>query len=424
MDGRPRSELTSPSPELAAEAAQRPDGEPSPELPRAARVAALVALGGAVFVFVTGETLPVALLPQLSAGLGVSLSAVGLLVTIYAVVVVAVSAPLTHLTRRVRRRPLLCGLLAIFVLATLAAALAPGYAWLVGARLITALAQAVFWSIVAVVTVSLVPSRLRGRAVAAVFAGAAIAGIVGIPVGTWLGQQAGWRLAFVVLAGLGVLDLVALALLLPPARAGDVHGNVGTNPDARRYRLTVIATALAVAGYFTAYTYVTAFLTRVSGLPLAAIAPVLLFVGIAGAAAIAVTGVLLDRHPVLARVGPLVLLAVALGAYFAFGTVGVAAALLLACASFGISGLDISLQSHVLVVAPRRTDIASAWFSASFNVGIAGGPLVGGLVLSTAGLRFTPLVGAGLVFLGLVAMVMETRLPGRAAAARVPASRV
>jgi predicted MFS family arabinose efflux permease len=287
----------------------------------------------------------------------------------------------------------------------------------VAARVVTALAQAIFWAIVAVVTVSLVPPRLRGRAVAAVFAGSSVALVVGVPVGTWLGQQAGWRLSFVMLAGLGVLDLAALALLLPPARAGDAQGTAGTDPDVRRYRLTVVTTALCVAAFFTAYTYVTAFLTRVSGLPPAAIAPVLLLVGIADAVAIVVAGVLLDRNPTLARVGPVVLLFVSLVAYCGLGSVGVAAALFQALAAFGLSGVAIALQSHVLVVAPRRTDIASAWFSTSFNIGIGGGPLVGGLVLSTAGLRFTPLVGAGLAFLGLAAVVMETRSPRRPASA-------
>jgi predicted MFS family arabinose efflux permease len=76
----------------------------------------------------------------------------------------------------------------------------------------------------------------------------------------------------------------------------------------------------------------------------------------------------------------------------------------------GLSGAAIALQSHVLVVAPGRTDIASAWYSASFNVGIAGGPLMGGLVLSTLGLRCTPLVGGMLALLGLAAVVVESRL--------------
>jgi DHA1 family inner membrane transport protein len=379
-------------------------------------VGALAALGGAAFCFVTGESLPVGLLPQLSAGLRVSLSAVGLLVTIYAVVVVAVSAPLTHLSGRFPRRQVMSGLLAIFVLGTLAASAAPSYGWLIAARVVIALAQALFWSIVAVVAVGLFPPRFRGRAVAGTFAGSSIALILGVPAGTFVGQLAGWRLAFVGLSGLGLLDLAALAVLLPSMRSGEGHAAVGTHPDARRYRLTVLTTILCVGGSFTAYTYITAFLTRVSGLPLRAVAPVLLLTGIADAVGIVVTGLLLDRRPTLARVGPVAVLATALLALFAFGTSGVATIVLQACAGIGLSGVAISLQSHVLVVAPRRTDIASAWYSASFNVGIAGGPVIGGLVLSTLGLRSTPLVGGVLALLGLAAVLAESR-SGRAAGA-------
>jgi DHA1 family inner membrane transport protein len=368
-------------------------------------VGALAALGGAAFCFVTGESLPVGLLPQLSAGLRVSLSAVGLLVTIYAVVVVAVSAPLTHLSGRFPRRQVMSGLLAIFVLGTLAASAAPSYGWLIAARVVIALAQALFWSIVAVVAVGLFPPRFRGRAVAGTFAG------------TLVGQLVGWRLAFVGLSGLGLLDLAALAVLLPSMRSGEGHAAVGTHPDARRYRLTVLTTILCVGGSFTAYTYITAFLTRVSGLPLRAVAPVLLLTGIADAAGIVVTGLLLDRRPTLARVGPVAVLATALLALFAFGTSGVATIVLQACAGIGLSGVAISLQSHVLVVAPRRTDIASAWYSASFNVGIAGGPVIGGLVLSTLGLRCTPLVGGMLALLGLAAVLAESRSDRGAGAA-------
>jgi DHA1 family inner membrane transport protein len=146
------------------------------------------------------------------------------------------------------------------------------------------------------------------------------------------------------------------------------------------------------------------------------VAPVLLLTGAADAVGIVVNGLLLDRRPTLARVGPVALLAAALLALFAFGTSGAAAIVLEACAGMGLSGAAIALQSHVLVVAPRRTDIASAWYSASFNVGIAGGPLMGSLVLSTLGLRFTPLVGSALALLGLVAVVAESRA-GRSAPA-------
>ena len=119
---------------------------------------ALIALGAGAACFVTGESLPVGLLPQLSASLHASLSATGLLVTLYAAVVFIVSAPLTHLTRDLPRRVLLSGVLAIFVIGTLASAGASGYGWLLGARIVTAVAQAVFWS-VAPVTAAGLPAR-------------------------------------------------------------------------------------------------------------------------------------------------------------------------------------------------------------------------------------------------------------------------
>ena len=104
-------------------------------------------------------------------------------------------------------------------------------------------------------------------------------------------------------------------------------------------------------------------------------------------------------------------LAAALLALFALGTSGAATIVLEGCAGMGLSGVAIANQSHVLVVAPRRTDIASAWYSASFNVGIAGGPVIGGVVLSTLGLRCTPLVGGMLALLGLAAVLVETCVP-------------
>jgi len=399
------------------------DAAPASRHPLAA-VAALAALSAAAFCFVTGENLPVALLPQLSAGLHASLPSIGLLVTIYALVVIAVSAPLTHLTRRVPRRPLLCGLVAVFILGTLAAAAAPGYGWLVAARVVTALAQAVFWSIVAVVAVGLFPARMRGRAVAVLFAGTSLSLILGIPAGNWLGQQAGWRLPFVVLSGLGLLTLLAVAALLPSAGAGESHAGTGTAPDARRYRLTLVTVILCVSGSLSAYTYVTAFLTRVSGLPARAVAPVLLLTGVADAVGIGATGLLVDRRPTLARAGPVAILAAALFGLFALGTSAAATIVLQACASLGLSGIAIALQSHVLVVAPGRTDIATAWYSASFNVGIASGPVVGGVVLSTLGLRCVPLVGGVLVSLGLVAVLREARPSSRSQAAPSSSLRV
>ena len=156
---------------------------------------ALLGLAMGTFVYVTTETLPIGLLLLMSADLGVTPSAAGLLVTWYGLVVVVASLPLTQLTRRVPRRPLLSGLLGVFVLATWASAAASGYWVLLGARVVTALSQALFWAVVVPTAAGLFPPRLRGRVVAVVLGGGSLAAVLGLPLGTWLGQQAGWRAA-------------------------------------------------------------------------------------------------------------------------------------------------------------------------------------------------------------------------------------
>ncbi len=260
-------------------------------------ILALAALGAAAFCFVAGESLPVSLLPLLSSGLGVSLSVAGFLVTIYAVTVVLASAPLTQLTRRISRRALLVALLSVFVLGTLGAAAAPAYGWLVAARVLTALAQAVFWSIAAVVAAGMFPSAARGRALAGMYAGSTVALVAAVPAGNWLGEVAGWRLPFVVLSGAGLLVLGALLLLLP--RRDEGGGSLaapGTQPDGRRYAAILATTLLCVAGFFTANTYVTAFLIHVAGVPSGRVALVLLVAGVADAAGLATFGHLVDRR--------------------------------------------------------------------------------------------------------------------------------
>jgi MFS transporter, DHA1 family, inner membrane transport protein len=376
-------------------------------LPPRRRLAAAGALGAAAFCFVTAETLPVGLLPIMSESLHTSLSATGLLVTIYALVVAVTSAPLTYLTRRVPRRFLLAVLLGVLVAGTLAAAAAPGYGWLVAARVVTALSQAVFWSIVAVVAAGLFPAGERGRAVAGVLSGAQLAILLGVPAGTWIGQHAGWRVSFVAVSCAGAAVAAALVLLVPAHGPSENRAPAGTAPDARAYGLLVTATLLAVAGTFTAYTYVSPFLTKVSGLPAGDVPLVLLFGGLASLAGLGCSGVLLSRHPRAAMVAPAGILAAAMLGLFVLGTARAAAVALQAAESFGIAGFGVSLQARVLVVAPRGTDIASALITSAYNVGIAAGPVIGGLVLSGPGLRTTPLAGGLLASVALAVVLSE-----------------
>lgn len=374
-------------------------------------VVALAALSTAAFCYVTVELLPVGLLPVIAADVGVSLPAVGLLVTGYAVTVAIASVPLTHLVRRIPRRNLLTALLAVFVGATCLSVLG-GYGILLAGRIATALSQAIFWAVVAPAAVALFTAEYRGRVTAAVFSGGSLATVMGVPAGTWLGQEAGWRVPFLAVAGLGLLAMVGVAALLPSTSPG--HGNTATGsaPHTRRYWLTIAATAVAITGGFAAFTYITPFLTDVSGFAPGTVIWVLLVYGVAGLVGVVVGGAMADRAPHAAMLIPVACLSAALLALYGFGTVQVAVIALVALWGFALPQVPPTFQSYILRVAPSSTDIASAIFSATFNLGIAGGALIGSALLAETGVRSTFLVGGLLTALAIGLLVSEPVMRG------------
>ncbi|MFI6076151.1 MFS transporter [Actinoplanes sp. NPDC051343] len=373
---------------------------------------ALAALALSTFTYVTTETLPIGLLPQIADGLQARASSVGLLVTAYGLIVVVATLPLTRLTRRWPRKRLLGVLLGIFVVATALSAAAPGYATLLAARVVTALSQAVFWAIVSPAAAALFPPAARGRAVSTLYVGSSAATLVGVPAGTWLGQVSSWRVPFVVLCVLGVLVMVALQAILPDVAPGASGTDRGTAPDAGRYRVLVVTVILAVTAAFTAYTYVNPFLTQVSGLAESAVGPALVLRGVAGMAGVFVAGWFVSRFGWLTMLTAIGLQAVALGVLYAFGTITVLAVVVSAVTSFALSGMVTALGARVLEVAPGDTDTANAGTSTAFNVGITAGALIGAALIDGPGVRSTVLVGALIGVLGFAVVAAEPLLAG------------
>ncbi len=367
----------------------------------------LIALTLAVFIYVTTESLPIGLLPLIAKDLGTTEPAVGLLVTGYGLVIVAVSLPLTQLTRRLPRRRLLCVLLAVFVVATCLSAAAWNYWLLMGARMVTALSQALFWCVVTPAAAGMFRADVRGRAVSILYAGVSVAALAGIPAGTWLGQQSNWRVAFVVLSVLGLVVLVAVAAFLPNTPAGEGAADRGSAPDRGRYLSIVATTAIAVTGGFTAFTYISPFLTGFSGFAASSVGPLLLVRGIAGLAAVVVVGFLADRHGWLTMVGLMGLQVVALAGQYAFGASQVATVIMISLSGFTLAGLPAILGSRVLRYAPGASDMASAGTSTAFNTGITAGALFGGVLLAGPGVRNTALVGALLSLVAFAVVIAE-----------------
>lgn len=380
---------------------------------RQAPAAALAGLMVATFCFVTTENLPVGLLPLMAADLHTSLSSVGLLVSWYGLTVAVASVPLTRAARWIPRRYLVPGLLALFVLASLLSALASTYLALAAGRVVIALCHSVFWSIVVITAAGLFPPQARAKVVTLIFGASSVATVLGVPAATWLGQNLGWRAAFMALTVLGVIALAAVTATLRDTLGDEGHPASADRPDRRRYVILLTATALSITGLSEASTFTVPFLTTVGGFSAGAISPLLLLRGAAGVAAVGFSGSLLDRRPRAAMILPTAALALSAFGLYTSGTSQLVSIGLLALFGAAMFMMITAMANRVLHVAPGRTDIATATQSAVFNAAVAAGALIGAVLLPAYGVRSTALVSALLISAAVGLLILEPRIADR-----------
>lgn len=378
---------------------------------------ALLALTLGAFAIGTTEFVIVGLLPTIAADLQVSLPSAGLLVSLYALGV-AVGAPvLTALTGRVPRKTLLVALMLVFTIGNLVAFLAPGYNALIVARILTGLAHGVFFSIGSIIATSVVPKEKAASAIAIMFTGLTVALVTGVPLGTFIGQHLGWRATFLAVSGLGVVALLGSLAFVPRNLAQSA-------PATFRQQLGVLAqprllmvyamTALGYGGTFLSFTYLAPILQDVTGLSANAVSGVLLVYGISVAFGNVWGGRLADRLgpiPALKRIFALLALVLLVLTFTAYNTwLVLLTVLALGAVAFGnVPGLQVYVVKQAQRHAPQGTDVASGLNIAAFNIGIALGASLGGLVVEHIGLMHTPWLGA-LVVVGAFAL---TALSGR-----------
>ncbi|MFI6826884.1 MFS transporter [Kribbella sp. NPDC050241] len=375
--------------------------------------AALLMLAVSTFSYVTIEVLPIGLLTVIAGDLDRSRSEVGLLVTGYAAVVVVASIPLARLTLRLPRRLVLGSTLGVLAVSTALSAAAPTYQILFASRLLTALSQALFWAIAPPIATSLFPPQVRGRVVARLAIGTALAPVLGIPLGTWLGEQAGWRVPLAVMAVLGAIACAGILLLLPAVEGRNRATGRGSSPDFRRYGVVLASSAIGVTGFLTFNTYVTPFLLDITGLPRDALGPMLFASGLGGLAGTLIVGRILDRFPWGSVVVSYALLSSALAGLYVFGSHLVATVALIAVTGLAFMGMAVAVQNRTLQVAPGSTDLASAGTSSAFNVGIAAGAFIGGGLVDGVGVRSVALVGALLAAAAVLTLLAEPVLARR-----------
>lgn len=346
---------------------------------------AVYALAAGAFGIGVTEFVIMGLLLEVSTDLGVSISVAGLLISGYALGVVIGAPTLTLATRKWPRKRVLVALMAIFTVGNAACALAPSYEFLMAARVVTAFAHGTFFGVGAVVAADLAGGEKRASAIAIMFTGLTLATVLGVPLGTWIGQAFGWRATFWVVTGVGVLAIAILAALVPEVKdeAALSHPLTDLRVLSRPPVLMGLATTvLGYAGVFMVFTYIAPLLIEVSRLPETAISPILLLFGGGLVIGNLLGGKLADIRLHATVIGTLMVLSATLLAMTAAVQHPVSAALFTSLFGAAAFATVPPLQTWVMSnAAGVGESLASSVNIAAFNLGNALGAWLGGLVI-------------------------------------------
>ena len=370
---------------------------------------ALFALTISAFAIGTTEFVIVGLIPTIANDLNVSLPSAGLLVSLYALGV-AIGAPvLTALTGKWNRKNLLLALMLLFTIGNIVAYYSPNYESLIIARILTGLAHGVFFSIGSTIATSLVSKDKEASAIAIMFTGLTVALVTGVPLGTFIGQESGWRFTFLAVSALGLISLFGSYILIPKNLKESIPTKISqqisvlTNP---RLVLVYLITALGYDGTFIAFTYLVPILEQITGFDSKMVAILLLVYGISVAIGNIWGGKLADRlGPIQALYRIFIGLALVLVTFSFTATnpyLAVATILVWGAFAFGnVPGLQVYVVQLAKEHAPHAVDTASGLNIAAFNVGIAFGAWSGGLIVENYSLINTPWIGAIVVLIAL-----------------------
>jgi len=376
---------------------------------------ALLALAISAFAIGTTEFISVGLLPLMANDLDIPVTTAGLTVSLYALGITFGAPILTSLTSSMSRKSLLLWIMVIFIIGNALAASATSIGVLLVARVISSLAHGIFMSIGSTIAADLVPEDRRASAISIMFTGLTVATVTGVPFGTFIGQQFGWRMAFILIIVVGVIAIIANSILVPAGLRKGTKTTIGDQIKLvtnGRLLLVLIITALGYGGTFVVFTYLSPILQEITGFNEGSVAAILLGYGIAIAIGNMIGGKAANKNPIRALL-------------FMFSAQALVLLILLFTSPFKIAGLITillmglfafmnvpGLQVYVVMLAeryvPTAVDVASALNIAAFNAGIAIGSFLGGFITDSLGLIHTTWIGS-LMVLGAVILTGVSR---------------
>lgn len=366
---------------------------------------ALLALALSAFAIGTTEFISVGLLPMIAEDLTISVTTAGLTVSLYALGVMFGAPVLTSVTANMSRKSLLLWIMVVFIIGNVLAATATTVSVLLIARVVSALAHGVFMAIGATIAADLVPDNKRASAIAIMFTGLTVATVTGVPFGTFLGQQFGWRAAFMAIVVIGIIAFIGNSIWIP----SDLKKAVRTSFRDQvklvtngRLLLVFSITALGYGGTFVVFTYLSPLLQEVTGFQEGTVTLILVAYGIAIAVGNTIGGKLANQNPIkalfymfLIQSGILLILAFTAP----FKIAGLITIIVMGLFAFmNVPGLQVYAVMLAERYVPTAVDVASAINISAFNAGIAIGAFVGGVVADSIGLIHTSWIGALMVF--------------------------
>ncbi|MDQ7729179.1 MFS transporter [Halomonas sp. SpR8] len=369
---------------------------------------AVVAVMIGIFLLVTAEQLPIGLLSQVASSMGVTPGMAGLMVTVPGVVA-AFSAPLLPVAvGRLDRRIMLTLLMVVMVVGSVLSALASSFILLLAARVLVGLSIGGFWAVAGSIAPRLVPEAKVPKAMTMIFGGVAAASVLGVPLGTLLGDISNWRVAFGALGGFSLLTAIALWRWLPPLPPREpVRLRVLAQQFSNRgVRVAVLTTGFVVVGHFAAYTFISPILQEISGISQRHVGSLLLLYGAAGIMGNIAAGMFAGRHPYRAVLAIPSLLFIVVAAFPMLGIQPSSGVLLLMAWGAVFGSVSVSIQTWILRTAPN-TEAATALMAFIFNMSIGLGAMLGGRVVDGTSLPIAMWAASGLFLLGML-LVLST----------------
>ncbi len=365
----------------------------------------LIGLTFCTFIFNTSEFIPVGLLTDIAKDFNLTEAGAGMLISVYAWMVMLLSLPLMVMTSKMELKRLMLILVGLFTVFQICSFLSTSYAMLMFSRIGVACTHAIFWSIVSPLAVKLVPQRFHAVALSTIVTGSSIAMILGMPLGRLIGLMLGWRMTFLSIGIFSFISLIYISFTLPKVQS-DGKFSMSQVPVLLKNKALVTIYILALTipmAHYTGYGYIEPFLLKVANLGESAFTTLLMIFGIAGFGGSILFAKYYNKNTTVFNYISMIALTVSL-LLFKLSSQDISTTLIVLIV-WGISmtAFNVAMQAEIIERSPKAgTAVSMSIFSGIYNLGIGCGTFVGGEVCLYLGIPFIGYIGAIIAILAIV----------------------